>query len=291
MFQKIRPYISHILVLALLVGAGVALFNRKIGQDQVKPKNVGEYAATSAMISLTDKSSGGSGVVLRSSDQESLILTNKHVCEVIQGGGSVTTLGKDYRVAAYKVYPKHDLCLVKVLSNLKVTTVVANTPATMYSHAYVSGHPALLPHVVSEGYFSDRKTIEILVDIKECNEEELLNNTMACLFMGGTPIFKKFKAQFVTAHIMPGSSGSAVFNEQGEIAGLIFAGSSQGLSYGFMVPLEAIQDFIKNENQYKWRKPVAGANAKFLAMIEKSIKIACTSNKLYSSYCSDNGQE
>jgi hypothetical protein len=46
---------------------------------------------------------------------------------------------------------------------------------------------------------------------------------------------------------MPGSSGSGVFNEAGEISGLVFAGSAQGLSYGFIVPLESVKDFITKE--------------------------------------------
>lgn len=290
MFQKIKPYLGHIVVLATLVCIGGTLFHSsKRALKDVRPKNAAEFAQTSAMITINDKNSGGSGVILSSSEKESLILTNKHVCEVIQGTGLVTTSGKDYKIKQFKVYKKHDLCLIKIEANLKVNTVVATQDPPLYSHAYVSGHPSLLPHVLTDGYFSDKKQIEIMTDIRPCKDEEFETNAMQCIFMGGIPVIKKFDSQLVTATIMPGSSGSGVFNEQGEISGLIFAGSAQGLSYGFIVPLSYIQDFLKNESQYKWRKPYVGSNQKFfIKALGRKIMIGCRSNKLYSESCEKN---
>lgn len=287
MFQKLKPYTGHIIALAVMVALGFTLAKR-VSDESVRPNNVNEFVETSAMVAVPNKLSGGSGVILSSNEKESIVLTNKHVCEVIQSGGVISTSGKDYKIAAFKVYKLHDLCMVKVLANLKVNTVVAKSEAPLYSHAYVSGHPSLLPHIVTEGYISNKKKVDILVDIKECSKDDLASNPMECLFGGGIPVIKKFDAQLVTATIMPGSSGSAVFNEDGEIAGLIFAGSAQGLSYGFFVPLKSIQDFIQNQDKYKWRKPYSGADHKFFTkVISKKITIACKSNKLYSEFCKD----
>lgn len=290
MLQRLKPYLAHVAVFAfcLTIGYGISQIEPRKKVAKVLPTSAAEFVTTSAMVVLPDMLSGGSGVILRSSEQESVVLTNKHVCEVIQGGGMVVTMGQSYKITHYKLYPKHDLCLIKVASDLKITTVVADKDAKLYTHAYVSGHPALLPHVLTEGYFSNKKKIDILVDIKPCSDEEFEQNSIVCLFMGGIPVIKSFDGQLVTATIMPGSSGSGVFNEAGEISGLIFAGSSQGLSYGFMIPLSFIKDFLANEAQYKWRVPKKGSMQKFLSShITKKIFIGCISNKLYSEYCNE----
>lgn len=286
MSTRIKKYAGHLIVAAMLLGAGYSVYNASKSRGVVRPQNASEFAQTSAMITVKDESSGGSGVILKSGEKESIILTNKHVCEVIQGGGVVNTSGKKYKITAFKIYKKHDLCMVKVAANLKITTVVAEKQPKLYSHVFVSGHPSLLPHVLTEGYFSNFKTVSILVDVKKCTEDNFKEDPMSCMFLGGIPIIRDFESQLVTATIMPGSSGSGVFNEAGEISGLVFAGSAQGLSYGFIVPLKSVQDFIANEAKYKWRKPYVGANANFLVkLIDKKIQIGCQSNKLYSDSC------
>lgn len=281
MMQTLKKYAGHVIAIALVAGVGFTMV-KKGQQDanKTRPKNANEFAQTSAMIVIASEESGGSGVILSSNEKESTILTNKHVCQVIQGGGLVLTSGKKYKIASYKIYSKHDICMVKVLANLGVNTVVAEKELPLYTHAYVSGHPSLLPHVLSEGYFSSHRDIEVLVDVRDCTDEDIINNAMACLFMGGVPVIKKFEGQLVTATIMPGSSGSGVFNEDGEIAGLIFAGSSQGLSYGFMVPLKPLRDFLANQDKYKWRKPSAGSNSKFFTKTASKIQKGCRESLL-----------
>ena len=45
---------------------------------------------------------------------------------------------------------------------------------------------------------------------------------------------------------MPGSSGSAIYNEKGEISALVFAGQGD-LGYAFAVPVEYIYAFLGTE--------------------------------------------
>lgn len=256
----------------------------------MKPKNAAEFAQTSVMVVMNNEASGGSGVILQSKENESVILTNKHVCEVIQGGGLVKTQTKKYRVYKYKLYGKHDLCMIKVKANLGVETIIATQKPVLYSHVWVSGHPNLLPHVLTEGYFSDYKTIDVMVGMKACDGKETSEEeVMSCLFYGAKPIVKRFKSQLVTATIMPGSSGSGVFDENGEIAGLVFAGSSQGLSYGFIVPLAYVRDFVLNESRYRWRTPFSGSKGQFFNKTMKTkIQMICHS---YKSFFSDECRE
>lgn len=280
--KLIRKYKAHLLFLAVATITVLTVKHVSTPSSNIyTPKTPVEFAKTSVMIKLEDRESGGSGVILSSSDKGSVILTNKHVCQVIQAGGIVQTLNARYKITRYKIYAHHDLCLVKVRDNLGINTIIAENKPTLFSPVYVSGHPNLLPHVLTTGYFSDYKKISLMVGIKPCTKEDKEKEPFMCIFMGGTPIIKQMASQVVTATIMPGSSGSGVFNSDGEISGLVFAGNSQGLSYGFIVPLTFVKDFIRNQRLYRWVKPKKGSNKNFLVNIEKNIKIACIGNKSF----------
>lgn len=212
-----------------------------------KPKQAKEYAKTSVIITDANGNSGGSGVILRSNAVSSEILTNKHVCALAVNGGRVIKDDHIYLVDAIKKYPYHDLCLVRVQSGLKVNTKVSLLPPASFSDAFISGHPNLLPHVLTTGNFSGYQIINLITGLKKCDENTPAAYAMYCAFFGGIPIIESFQSQLVTGTILPGSSGSGVFNEYGEISGLVFAGQGQGLGYAFIVPHEYVVDFLEIE--------------------------------------------
>ncbi len=256
MFEKIKEYLLYLAALAS-IGGLVLLFNDGFEQQAqavvMHPKTGPQFAKTSAMILAPSKKSGGSGVILSSSHKGSIILTNKHVCEVITTGGSIKTIDTEVTVRLYKIYDKHDLCMIKVNEDLGVNTQIAKQSPKLYTESITSGHPQLLPPISSHGHFSNYEEIEIAVGLKPCDGTEVDEEMMMCIFMGGKPIIKKFDSQVISSLIMPGSSGSAVFDSEGDISGLVFAGSS-GLSYGFIVPHKYVVDFVENNNRYNWKK-------------------------------------
>jgi hypothetical protein len=204
---------------------------------------------SSVMITNRKGSSGGTGVILSSQEAESVIITNAHVCKGIQKGGVVVSNGVQHQIIGYKASEQFDLCLVKVASNLGVNTKVADKTPEFYDHATISGHPALLPNVISEGHYSGRRIIEVLVGVKECTKEDLDTQLgIFCLFFGGIPIIKNYESQLVTALIMPGSSGSGVYNSKKELTNLVFAGSGD-LAYAWTVPHEQVVNFINIESK------------------------------------------
>ncbi len=203
-----------------------------------------------AAVAITNntRNSGGSGVILRSTMEGSDILTNAHVCGVVKRGGQIiTTDRKSFPVSSYKISVNHDLCLIRVTANLGVNTAISYRLQRLGEKATVVGHPALYPTSITEGYFSDHMQITVLVGLKECTEEDLKKGDMdvllQCVIYGGLPVFRNYDSVVVTATVMPGSSGSPVYNEDGEISGLVFAGTSN-LSYGFIVPIEYVYRFI-----------------------------------------------
>lgn len=245
LIQKNSAKIIGLLILGVVVSLGLSLSGVD-GKD--RPSKTKDFAKTSVMIVDADARSGGTGVVLRSDAVSSEILTNKHVCRLIQDGGLVIQGGNKYLVESYKKYPKHDLCLVKIQKSLGINTKISDTPPTDFEDALISGHPALLPHVLTRGDFSGRQIIQLLVGLKECSKEDMEGQYgLYCMLMGGLPVIESFQAQLVTGTILPGSSGSGVFNAKGEISGLVFAGNGNGLGYAFIVPHEYLVDFMRTE--------------------------------------------
>lgn len=238
--DKVGPQILGLLILAC-VGL---IVNELMSSPYKKPSDVADFAETSVKVVDRSQQIGGSGVILRSTQGGSEILTNKHVCRLLEGGGYIKRGEETMLAQAIKKYPDHDLCLVKVQKNLGVTTKVAMFSPVDYSPAYISGHPALLPHVLTTGNFSGEEIITLVVGIKECTKEDIQNAWMICAFFGGMPIIQALESQLVTGTILPGSSGSGVFNDKGEIAGLVFAGRGKGLGYAFIVPHAYVVDFL-----------------------------------------------
>lgn len=202
---------------------------------------VSDLRKSSVRIYNPEKNSGGTGAVIKSTEHGSKILTNKHVCRLIEQGGVVNREGEDYEITHYKKFADHDLCLVAIKEQLKVNTVISKDKANISDVVYVSGHPNLLPHIVTKGHLSDVVSIKLVVGMRPCKKNDV---SLKCMFFGGFPVVRKFESQVVSNLIKPGSSGSAVFNTKGEIVGVVFAGSGRNFSHGFIVPQKYIHYFL-----------------------------------------------
>jgi S1-C subfamily serine protease len=212
------------------------------------PKN-NDMHLNAVRVTNTAANHGGTGIVLRSTDTESYVLTNSHVCGVVEKGGIVSGNTGTFLVSGYKKSNVHDLCLIKVSGDLGYNTKVASRPPRpYYEKASISGHPGLYPNVVSTGHFSGKDIITILTGFRPCTDAEVNNDKTAifCALLGGIPILKQYQSTLVTATIMPGSSGSGVYNSDNELSGVAFAGSGQ-LGYAWTVPYEYMKNFLNKE--------------------------------------------
>lgn len=229
------------------------------------PKTVSELKETSVRIMNLEMSSGGTGSIFRSFDNASHILTNKHVCHLIEQGGVVDYKGKQYLITHYKKFVDHDLCIVRVAVNLKQNLQIAEKIAKESSKTVVSGHPSLLPHIATVGHLSEKMEIELLAGVRPCTADEIKGDPMTCAFFGGYPIIAVLQAQLVSNLIQPGNSGSAVFNDDGEIVGVVFAGNGRGFSFGLIVPQIYVAYFLQTAHMVDFVKvgtPVDEGNVK-----------------------------
>lgn len=229
--------------------------------------------ASTVMITNVEGNSGGSGVVISTTNNESKILTNRHVCEVATNGGKVTsTNGESHLIKSMYKSNQHDMCMIIVAGNFKHKVNLASSSPELYSDAIISGHPNLLPNVVSKGHFSGNQIIQVMMGFRDCTAEEASDDklSLVCMFFGGLPIIKTFEAVLATAMIMPGSSGSAVYNSDKELSGLVFAGSG-GMSYAYIVPYEYVSSFV-NEEVYELKAEVPNYVIDIKKLLENSRK-------------------
>jgi len=160
-----------------------------------------------------------------------LVLTNNHICDM---AANKRAPGTFFRLAlkspehtSYlyaKVHRKSslaDLCLLKVVSKGKRLTPVkvAKKPARFGDQVFVVGNPLGIFGSVAEGRVG--------------SYAEVLGS----------------EARLISAPIYPGNSGSGVFNDKGELSGLVFAGlfghRQSPTSIGWMIVHEEIVKFLE----------------------------------------------
>ena len=231
---------------------------RSAAQDPVQfyPKSDADMFKVTVRIMNDAQSSGGTGSILVSNKSGSVVLTNKHVCRLIEHGGVVEAPSHEiYPVKAFKEDTDHDLCLIKINANLGINLVLSEDVPAPGDPAIIAGHPALLPTIVTRGHFSEHMNIHVADGQRDCTEADKASEEhgLECAFTGKVTLEIPREAQLVSATIMPGSSGSPVFNAKGEIAGVVFAGQGQ-LSYGLIVPLEYLNSFMEAQADMDWTK-------------------------------------
>lgn len=231
-------------------------------------------------VSITAQSGGGgSGVVLKSTDSGSIILTNRHICVAIAGGGTVTTQEKmTARVADFKASKHTDLCVIRVNRNLHINTKVATREGRNFEKSYVAGHPYLFPTMVVEGHFSGFMDVTLMTGAQKCDGNEVGDDEIYCDIYGMKPVIQTFESQAISNLIAPGNSGSAVFNDRGEVTNLIFAGAG-GISPGLTIPNGQIRAFLTKELKgLTWMAPnkeglvESAAEKKFTNKVVKIVK-------------------
>lgn len=204
------PFIAGAILSLLSPAANPAVFYPKTHKDMKK-----------VSVMVVGAKSGGSGVIYRSSDNGSDILTNRHVCEATKKkGGLVILEERRYEVQAIKPSNMHDLCMVHVKENLHINTAISDKAPEFGDRIVVSGYPLLQPLVIVHGHLGD-------------------------------PIQTDPPAVMVTVMVQHGNSGSPVFNSKGEIVAVIFAfsGRSVDVGYGYAVPHRYVKAFVDRESK------------------------------------------
>ncbi len=187
-------------------------------------------------VMKSEQSWTGTGFVFKVSDKYTWIITNKHVAGIKNNKEGDTTelyIGdtKEERVKAQIVrfHPKYDVALLMVHGRLKGKTQVKGlSTAKPQDKVYVVGHHLGRQYVYGEGVFAGHQEKE------EDNDSE-----------------DNLKFDLIQIPLLFGNSGSAVFDRNGYVVGLIFAvsrinGFCVDSAHGLAAPGEILQDFLVN---------------------------------------------
>jgi len=239
-------------------------------QVYATPVTLEDFRSVTVQVTVPDGSTGGTGTILTSSIAGSVIVTNAHVCELVENGGLVVTTQGKFAVQKILKDPDHDLCLVGVTVNLGLKSKIASSTPKPGSNVRISGHPYLLPHMLVSGHLSNTMQVELITELLECSEEDFSKSPMICMLLGGMPIVRVYNATTSSALIAPGNSGSAVYNDEGHIVALVFAGIGRAVSPALLVPHEYIVSFLNKSKGGTWTDVSKGV--KLSTLVNKKTK-------------------
>lgn len=213
-----------------------------------------ETVSTNSFFPQAVTSGAGSGVIL---SKDGYIVTNNHVIEDASKVSVTTKDGKSYDATLVGTDSATDLAVIKInADNLTPAVMGTSSSLEVGDVAIAIGNPlGELGGTVTNGIISalDR---EITID----------NQTMHLLQ--------------TNAAINPGNSGGGLFNDQGELIGIVNAKSSgeniEGL--GFAIPIDRAKDIISSiiENGY-----VKGRAALGVSLQESNISFQDNSTQVY----------
>jgi S1-C subfamily serine protease len=196
--------------------------------------------------------SGGTGFSIQAASGQIVTITNAHVCSLAVDGEMIATYD-DGLVTTLSVIEivktKADLCVLSSLplTENKMIYTLAAQGLEIGDAAFTIGHPRLAPLTFSNGYLVDDTDIDIIDieirDIEACKEIGGTMKTVPTFFGDAELCAVPFHAISTSLVVYPGSSGSPVFNFQGQVVGVIFAQSSD-TTYGAYVPFDDLKALL-----------------------------------------------
>lgn len=165
--------------------------------------------------------SGGTGFEVVAPSGKVYTLTNKHMCE--DNATNAVVGDRTIPLRVIEVAKDTDLCLLEPLIG-KTGLHVSNTPVVSDDNLDVYGYGMLQDLTHTKGAYVGVTTGAI--------EDALID-------MGVTDV------GYMTAIILPGNSGSPVFNNDGDVIGVAFAVAPSFNNRCFFIPLKSLQNFLK----------------------------------------------
>jgi S1-C subfamily serine protease len=170
-------------------------------------------ASSVLLLTTLDGRGGGTAFYVKAKSGKTFIMTNRHICE---GGAVYTYAGRMVELSIVEISPETDLCLLASIETTAAPLELGSEPQ-QHDRVSVKGYGYLLGETLSEGHF-----------------------------VGYLPrgILGVENPGYITASVLPGNSGSPVFNTSGYLVGVIFASSPDIANRGLIVPLDQVRAFL-----------------------------------------------
>ena len=175
---------------------------------------------------------------------KTVILTNKHVCELADSSGFIEVERVDKIRVKRKVIKrdeKHDLCIIEGIKGVKGISIAKD--AEIGETFYTLGHPRGDKLTVADGEYIGEEIIQLASPVVNglCNGR--LEKVQVWFFEIELCVQDFESVQFSTP-TYPGNSGSPIVNKYGNLVAVVFAGNPQIENMGFGVPLRFVKRFL-----------------------------------------------
>lgn len=202
------------------------------------------------VVTITNEkgNSGGTGFFLKMPSGKTALVSNRHVCDLKDSNNFVfvhTEDGKTYPRKVIEQAKDTDLCVIETIDNYEGLRIGGRNYSGQF--IYSIGHPKLMPLVMVGGEIFANANIDVFdhlisKDRPTCENGKIEDVNM--LFFSLKACMHTVNADFITATIFPGNSGSPVVDAFGRVEGVVFAGDSDS-NWGFTIPVEDLKNFIK----------------------------------------------
>lgn len=229
-----------ILIYAIIVGGILALIpNDKTSDAYIRDR----------VVMLENEHGSCSGIQVKAPSKKVYIMTAGH-CSVLLSADNTTTAIDEYgnrnTVRLVELDAKDDLMLLTSPNNLSI-----DITDTVFTHEKIHTltHGDHEPTYRTDGEILDIRTVTIPLTFSTSPAED-----QKCIEEGHIPVHifgpigictMILSEQMTSAWVVPGSSGGAALNEQGELIGIVSI--SDGGHFSGVIPLEEIKAFISDK--------------------------------------------
>lgn len=215
-------------------------------------KNLIGYKTSQHVYMITktaEGGGGGTGFAIRAPSGENYILTNSHICAMAKDTNGVLMVRQ---AGMSRAVPKKiiedsgytDLCLIEGFRG-RGGLDLASSVSMREGIAFI-GHPLLNPLVTRRGEIIGAGDVKLIVgspDEKSCNLPKQSIQEVRGWFGEEEVCVETIRSYITDVETYGGNSGSPAVNKWGNVIGVVFASDTRS-NWGFIIPLEDIQEFV-----------------------------------------------
>ncbi len=213
------------------------------------------YKSKDVVTLINENGGGGTGFAIKGMSGKTYILTNRHICRSSKSGFLKAIYGKDtFIVKVIKESESNDLCIVEAPDSVRTGLRLARS-VKLGERAYAVGHPLLEAITVTEGELSSYMSIPMQIGENVTPDEckppynriiDVSDNPFALIAGVWNVCIEDIQCNSSTIPILPGNSGSPVFNIWGNVIGVVFAATESGV-HSYIVPLVVVMEFLEDK--------------------------------------------
>lgn len=202
-------------------------------EDEKIKSNIPKYVIAPHVVqifvedeSIKELVGTGTGFYLQLGDKIRLV-TNKHICDQSEGKRNMIVKGK--KLTILHISKTQDLCIIKPPKSVMTGLKLADRPLELMDEVYLVGHPRGLPLTIRSGHL-------------------MSTDIMFFDWIGDSG--RTVQYQMISTITYGGNSGSPVTNKDGEVVGVLFAGSRVFITEGLMVPRDTLIRYLMSTWKY-----------------------------------------